>query len=79
MVFDTALWPLLAVSAAVVLTVLAVVVMVEGLVTPVVVVVALQVSPVKTSALMTADEFGYTVRERYNSNVGIYKWHKTTV
>ena len=72
MSFDTALWSVLAVSAAVVL---AVVVMVEEVVTlvVVVVVVVLKVPPVRTSAWVTADEFGYTMRERYNSNVGIYK------
>ena len=76
MSFDSALWPLSAISAVAV--VLAVAVMVEGVVTlvvvvVVVVVVVLKVPPVRTSALVTADEFGYTMRERYNSNVGIYK------
>ena len=57
---------LVVLAVAVVLVVLAVVVMVERVVTV-----------VGTSALVTADEFGYTMRERCNTNVGVYKQHKT--
>ena len=55
----------LTVVIIVALVVLAVPVITEGMVA--VVLIALQVPEVRTSALMTADEFGYILEERHNT------------
>ena len=55
----------LTVVVIVALVVLAVPVVIEGMVA--VVLIALQLPEVRSSALMTADEFGYILGERHNT------------